>query len=372
MTQYLACNPSQTRGRLFYEENLDHRSNFQRDRERIIHSNSFRRLEYKTQVFVNHEGDHYRTRLTHSLEVASNARSIARALEVSEDLSELIALAHDLGHPPFGHAGEDALNQAMKSFGGFCHNAHAIKLLTKIEKRYASFDGLNLCWESLEGIAKHNGPIKNPPKSLMEYDKIHNLELNHFASLEAQIAAIADDISYHSHDIEDGIRAGMFDIQDLRMIEILDVIISDIEKHHPALAVERLVYEAVRRLSHIMIGDIIANTLLNIKNIGVKSELDVRNCDKQIVTLSPNMHSENQKIRAFLYDNMYLHERMNSQRAESKAVVLGLFEVYMMYPEKLPDSWRIDIVSEESKAEIVGDYIAGMTDRYAILCFKNL
>jgi dGTPase len=368
MLSSFACNHSNSRGRLFLEQNIDHRNNFQRDRERIIHSNSFRRLEYKTQVFVNHEGDHYRTRLTHSLEVASNARSIARALGASEDLAESIALAHDLGHPPFGHAGEDALNTAMNSYGGFCHNAHAIKLLTKIERRYAAFDGLNLCWETLEGVAKHNGPIESPSKSLMEYDGIHNLELDKFSSIEAQIAAISDDISYHSHDIEDGIRAGMFDVESLRAIKILDKIISGIRTSE----VDRLVYETVRELSHIMTGDIISNTQMNIQNTGIKSEFDVRNCGRQLVSLSHEMHDANQQIRAFLYKNMYLHEKMNSQRRESKLVVENLFAIYMEKPEMLPDSWRADITSEVSKAQVVGDYIAGMTDRYAMLCFKNI
>ena len=368
MNSSYSCEPFKTRGRLFLEQNTDHRNNFQRDRERIIHSNSFRRLEYKTQVFVNHEGDHYRTRLTHSLEVASNARSIARALGVSEDLAESIALAHDLGHPPFGHSGEDALNESMLAYGfEFCHNAHAIKLLTKIERRYAAFDGLNLCWETLEGIAKHNGPIENPPKSLTEYDQIHHLELHKFSSIEAQIASIADDISYHSHDIEDGIRAGMFDINSLRRIEILEWIIKDVEALYPNLDIDRFVYETIRELSHIMIGDIIDHTTLNIKKFGIKSEQDVRDSSAHIVSLSPKMHEANQQIREFLYKNMYLHEKMSSQREEAKSIVRNLFHIYMQDPKKLPDRWRDSIDSEYSKVQIVGDYIAGMTDRYAIL-----
>jgi dGTPase len=367
MTASFSCNPSKTRGRLFNEENIDHRNNFQRDRERIIHSNSFRRLEYKTQVFVNHEGDHYRTRLTHSLEVASNARSIARALGASEDLAESIALAHDLGHPPFGHAGEDALNEVMLQYGGFCHNAHAIKLLTKIEKRYAAFDGLNLCWETLEGVAKHNGPIDSPPKSLMEYNEIHDLELSKFSSIEAQIAAIADDISYHSHDIEDGIRALMFDIDSLRSIEILDVIIKKIKNLYTNLTLDRLVYETARELSHIMISDIISNTVYNIAKLSINSEQDVRDCETQLVVLSKEMYKANQQIREFLYKNMYLHEKMKDQREEAKNIVRNLFRKYMEDPDRLPDSWRENIGSEYSKAQIVGDYIAGMTDRYAIV-----
>ena len=263
MLSHLVSNPKKTKGRLFPENLNDHRNNFQRDRERIIHSNSFRRLEYKTQVFINYEGDHYRTRLTHSLEVASNSRSIAKALGVNEDLAETIALAHDLGHPPFGHAGEDALDDAMKENGGFCHNAHAIKLLTHIEQRYAAFSGLNLCWETLEGIAKHNGPIKNAPKSLLEYNNIHDLELDKFSSIESQIAAIADDISYHSHDLEDGVRASMFCIEDLKSIPFLSKIIDHFYNIHPKLDINILVYELVRELSHLMINDLINNSLNN-------------------------------------------------------------------------------------------------------------
>lgn len=369
-----ACNPERTKGRIFSENYHDYRNNFQRDRDRIIHSNSFRRLEYKTQVFVNDHGDHYRTRLTHSLEVASVARQIARALKISEDLSESIALAHDIGHPPFGHAGEDALKKCMIDYQGFCHNAHAVKLLTKLEQRYFEFDGLNLCWETIEGVAKHNGPIANPPEAIFEYNLVNDLELTKYSSAEAQVAAVADDISYHSHDLEDGIRAGFFLIDDLKSIDLLSEIIISLEKKYGKNDPDRLVYETVRELSHLVIADLLFNTEKELEKNSVKLESDIRNAGKKIVSLSDSMELENKKIKDFLYKNMYNHESMSNQRNEAKNIIKSLFEFYVEFPEKLPYKWLNNyqnLPNQQKKYRLVCDYIAGMTDRYAYNLYSS-
>ncbi|MCI5049839.1 MAG: dNTP triphosphohydrolase, partial [Rickettsiales bacterium] len=260
-----ACHPQETRGRLFNEDECLTRSPHQRDRDRIIHSAAFRRLEYKTQVFVNHEGDHYRTRLTHSLEVSQLARSMSRVLGLNEDLAEALALAHDLGHTPFGHAGEDGLDEVMQPYGGFDHNAQTIRILTKLETRYADFDGLNLTWETLEGLAKHNGPLKHPPRAIVSYIKEHDLELDTFASAEAQLSAFADDVAYNNHDIEDGLRAKLFTLEDLTALPMIGDLVTEILENHPTLDRQRQTHEVIRRMINRMVNDLIQTTEANLK-----------------------------------------------------------------------------------------------------------
>lgn len=367
-----ACNPENTKGRLYPEESTLFRNNFQMDKDRIVHSNAFRRLEYKTQVFVNHEGDHYRNRLTHSLEVAGIARLIAGALKVSEDLAECIALAHDMGHTPFGHAGEEALNECMKDYGGFSHNGHSIKLLTKLEYRYASFDGLNLCWEVIEGIAKHNGPIiENIPLEIEEYNKVHDLDLSRFSSIEAQIASLADDIAYHSHDIEDGIRAELLTLEDLQTVELLKKFIDEIKTAHPGVAISRLVYEVTRKLMHYLITDLINTTKANIDRSKALTEEDVRNLNYPLVAFSNEVYNENKRIKELLYDKVYLNHKVILMKLKAKKVVKDLFSLCMDTPECMPLEWQNKIKTQVDKARIVSDYIAGMTDRYAIREFES-
>jgi dGTPase len=369
-----ACDPNKTRGRLILEEPSLFRNNFQMDRDRIVHSNAFRRLEYKTQVFVNHEGDHYRNRLTHSMEVAILARLIARALGVSEDLSEAIALAHDMGHTPFGHAGEEALDECMKEFGGFDHNAHSLKLLTQLEDRYASFDGLNLSWEVLEGIAKHNGPLTGElPLAIKEYNDKHDLELDKFSSIEAQLAALADDIAYHSHDIEDGIRAGLLTIEDLESIEIISEFISDIKERYPNIPFGRLVYEITRKLTHYLVTDLITTTQANISSNNIASERDVREFGKALVAFSPKVEDENKRIKSLLFEKVYLEHKVMLMKLKAQKVIKELFALCMEKPESMPLEWQRRIIKDapEYRARIISDYIAGMTDRYAIREFES-
>ncbi len=369
-----ACDPQKSRGRFNPEEPTLFRNNFQMDRDRIVHSNAFRRLEYKTQVFVNHEGDHYRNRLTHSMEVAVLARLIARALRVSEDLAEAIALAHDMGHTPFGHAGEEALNACMQNFGGFDHNAHSIKLLTSLEDRYANFDGLNLSWEVLEGIAKHNGPlIKELPIGIKEYNDKHDLELNKFSSIEAQLASLADDIAYHSHDIEDGIRARLLTIEDLESIEITSMFITQIKSAHSNIPFPRLVYEITRKLTHYLVTDLITTTQANIENYKIHTEVDVRELGKPIVEFSPRVSKENKLIKELLFEKVYKNHQVILMKLKAQKVVKDLFNLCMETPECMPPEWqaRIKIKTPQGKARIISDYIAGMTDRYALREFES-
>jgi dGTPase len=369
-----ACDPTRSRGRFYKEEPTLFRNNFQMDRDRIVHSNAFRRLEYKTQVFVNHEGDHYRNRLTHSMEVAVLARLIARALDVSEDLAESIALAHDMGHTPFGHAGEEALNECMANYGGFDHNAHSIKLLTSLEDRYASFDGLNLSWEVLEGIAKHNGPLTGKlPIGIKEYNDIHDLELNKFSSMEAQLASLSDDIAYHSHDIEDGIRARLLSLDDLQTIEIMSQFIKQIKSAHSNIPFARLVYEVTRKLTHYLVTDLITTTQENIKNYNITTQQDVRELGKAVVEFSPKVCSENKRIKELLFEKVYKNHQVILMKLKSQKVVKDLFNLCMETPECMPVEWqkRMTDSAPAAKARIISDYIAGMTDRYAIREFES-
>lgn len=363
-----SCHLTESRGRLYKEEESKSRSPFQRDRDRIIHSTAFRRLEYKTQVFVNHEGDHYRTRLTHSLEVSQLARSMCRSLQLNEDLAETLALAHDLGHTPFGHAGEDALSESMKTFGGFDHNAHTIKILTSLERRYAEFDGLNLTWETLEGVAKHNGPVKKPPRELAEYNKRHNLELGSYASGEAQVASLADDIAYNNHDIDDGLRAGLLSIKQFEEVEPVARIFHEVKKKYPDIDDTRWTHEVTRRLINRMVTDLITQTKQNIKSAKIKTVDDIRSLGKQLVCFSPEMTKTNNLLQDFLMKNMYRHYKVNRMASKAGRVVKDLFEFFLSEPECLPDDWRklTDKAGTKKTAAVVADFIAGMTDRFAL------
>ncbi len=362
-----ACNPALSRGRLHPEPEDVTRTAYQRDRDRIIHSAAFRRLEYKTQVFVNHEGDHYRTRLTHSLEVAQLARSMSRALGVNEDLAEALALAHDLGHTPFGHAGEDALKVVMKDFGGFDHNAQTLRILTKLEHRYAEFDGLNLTWETLEGIAKHNGPVKNPPRAMAEYVKKHNLELYSYPGPEAQLASLADDIAYNNHDIDDGLRSGLFTIEQICEVPFVGGAFAEVRKRYKGLDDTRLIHESIRRMIHAMVLDLLAQTRKNIKEHDIASVEDVRLLGEPLISFSKQMQTQIRVLKDFLMTHMYRHYRVNRMTSKARRVVEKLFVFFLEEPECLPNEWRKLAGKPGSKqtAETVADFIAGMTDRFA-------
>jgi dGTPase len=374
-----ASRPERSRGRLHREPASRTRDCFQRDRDRIVHSGAFRRLQYKTQVFVNHEGDFYRTRLTHSLEVAQIARSLARNLGLNEDLTEALALAHDLGHPPFGHAGEDALRDAMKPFGGFDHNAQSLRAVTRLEERYPAFDGLNLTWETLEGVVKHNGPLQGRyakkkllPRAIAEYVRMHDLELDTFAGPEAQVAAVADDIAYNNHDIEDGLRAGLFAIEDLRAVPLVGPIFARVRKKHPRLADNswraRLIHEAVRELIGAMVADLLAETRRRLRAANPRSAEDVRRLPAPVAAFSPAMQTRLKGLKEFLFVNMYRHYRLNRMTSKARRVVRDLFDLFLAEPECLPTDWRARAGKAGSRAtaELVADYIAGMTDRYAL------
>lgn len=369
-----ATNPAQTRGRLVPEAECTMRTPHQRDRDRIIHSVAFRRLEYKTQVFVNHEGDHYRTRLTHSLEVAQLARGIARCLNINEDLAEALALAHDLGHPPFGHAGEDGLHEAMEGFGGFDHNAQTIRIVTHLENRYANFDGLNLTWETLEGIAKHNGPLtgfadaKPLPRAMLAYAEQQDLELSTYASIEAQVAAIADDIAYNNHDIDDGLRAGFFTLDDLLGLPLLGDIITEVRAQHPMLSTHRQGHEIIRRLINRMVADVLTHTRQRIVQFHIASADDVRGLGQQLVQFSGDMELAHRSIKTFLFKYMYRHFKVNRMTSKARRVVRELFEFFLAEPQCLPNVWyaQTDGANTQRTAEVIADFIAGMTDRFAL------
>lgn len=375
-----AVDESKSRGRL-YAENYDdskYRSVFGRDRDRIINSSAFRRLQYKTQVFVNHEGDHYRTRLTHSLEVAQIARWIAGALKVNKDLAEIVSLAHDLGHTPFGHAGEDILNEKMSEFGGFSHNAHTLKIITKLETRFIEFEGLNLSWEMLEGVVKHNGPIQDQSKIhdyIRDYNFKHDLDLKNFPSIEAQISAISDDIAYNNHDIEDGLRAELFGIEELFTLPVIGQIYQEILQKYPQIKREMLVGEAKKRLTLAMVMDVIKTTQDNIGNYKINSEDDVRKCGKFLVHFSSEMEVAHQSLKKFLMQNMYRHSTVNRMTAQARKVVSSLFDFYFGNPSCLPDERAeiaVKISDQKTLAIFIADYIAGMTDRYAIKEFEEI
>ncbi len=342
-----ATLPWQSRGRLFAEPEAPSRSPFQRDRDRIIHSTAFRRLKHKTQVFVYHEGDHYRTRLTHSLEVAQIARAICRTLRLDEDLGEAVALAHDLGHTPFGHAGEEALHAAMKPYGGFDHNAQTLRILTKLEERYAEFNGLNLTWETLEGAVKHNGPLlkdgrklSDLPAAIVEYCQDHDLELGGHAGAEAQVAALSDDIAYNNHDIDDGLRAGLFEIADLRELPLVGEMFSTVTQKYPGIGSTRLIHEAVRRVINAMIEDVLAETRRRLAEAQPKSVADIRALGRPVAAFSDHMTATDRTVKTFLYKRMYEHWRLNRSHSKARRVVADLFNLLFAEPNCLPSPWR--------------------------------
>ncbi len=375
MFSSFASNPENSKGRFCSEEDCQFRSIYGRDRDRIINSTAFRRLQYKTQVFVNHEGDHYRTRLTHSLEVAQIARWISSGLGCNKDLAEVVSLAHDLGHTPFGHAGEDALNEKMKEFGNFSHNAHALKLITKLERLYLDFDGLNLSWEMLEGVVKHNGAIKDLSKThhyIREYNQKNDLDLARQPSIEAQISAISDDIAYNNHDIEDGLRAELFNIEELLSLPFVGKNFGEVLAKKPDARREFLVSEAKRRIVNDMVLDVIENTKNNIKKYHINSVEDVRNCSQFLVQFSDPMEIAHQSLKKFLKENMYRHYKINRMTSSAHRVVGGLFDFFIQNPSCLPEHHQISSSDKKELAINVSDYIAGMTDRFAIKEYQNL
>jgi dGTPase len=372
-----ACRPEETRGRLHGEADSPTRSPFQRDRDRIIHSAAFRRLQYKTQVFVYHEGDNFRTRLTHSLEVSQIARSIARVLGLDEDLAEALALAHDLGHTPFGHAGEDALQEVLAEYGGFDHNAQSLRIVTKLERRYVEFEGLNLTWETLEGLVKHNGPLTGSlavrpdrvlPGAIAEYAQLHDLRLDSFAGMEAQVAALSDDIAYNNHDIDDGLRAGLFTIADLKDVPLVGPLFHQVARDYPDADSSLHIHEVVRRMIGIMITDLIEETRARILDAKPQCADDVRGLGRPLAAFSDGMRANDAALRKFLFANMYRHFSVNRMTSKGRRVVKDLFRLLFAEPECLPPEWRrlADGKGTAKTARVVADYIAGMTDRFAL------
>jgi dGTPase len=374
-----ACQPDASLGRLHTERMSSFRSPFQRDRDRIIHSSAFRRLKHKTQVFVEHEGDYYRTRLTHSIEVAQVARTIAGVLGLNTDLAECIALAHDLGHTPFGHTGEDALGALMAPYGGFDHNAQALRIVTRLERHYADFDGLNLTWESLEGIAKHNGPVTGPhadekhagplPYALAQANAEWDLGLDTFASAEAQVAAIADDVAYSHHDLHDGLRSGLFTEDDLMDLPVTGPAFAEVDGLYPGLDAMRRRHEALRRVFGRMVEDVIAVAKNRLEAANPQSVEDVRGLGMTVIRFSKPLYQDLKAIRSFLFTRMYRAPSVMKERARVTETINGLFPLFMAQPELLPAEWRMDVAAagdEVTLARIVADYVAGMTDRFAL------
>jgi dGTPase len=382
-----SSDPDRSRGRLFDEPPSRTRSPFRRDCDRVIHSTAFRRLKHKTQVFVFHEGDHYRTRLTHSLEVAQIARALARQLGLDEDLTEALALAHDLGHPPFGHAGERALDRCLKAHGGFDHNAQTLRVVTSLERRYPAFDGLNLTWESLEGIVKHNGPLTDRdggplerhrehgiPVGISAYVKTFDLELWSFASLEAQVAAIADDIAYDAHDIDDGLRAGLFAVDDLKEMPITADMIGEIDRRYPGLDDVMRGAELVRELISRLIRSVDMESRQRLDTVQPRTVEDVRNCGRTLIAFSPEVTEAEAGIKAFLKKRMYRHDWVMRVMGDAERIVADLFALYHDDPSEMPAEWRDGVEREEegSRARRIGNFIAGMTDRFALTEHQRL
>lgn len=368
-----AEDPFKSKGRRFKEEESRTRTPFARDRDRIIHTSAFRRLKEKTQVFVAHEGDNFRTRLTHSLEVAQVARSLATALGLDADLAETIALGHDLGHPPFGHAGEDELEIQMKPYGGFDHNVQTFRVVTELEHRYPDFLGLNLTWETLEGIIKHNGPVTNKLgkpswKAIQKYDNEYELGLDTWASAEAQVAALADDIAYNNHDVDDGVTAGLFSLDELMDVPLIGPILFAVKSERPDLDPRLTHLEAVRRMIGAMVDDVMGETLQRAAATGVSSADDVRGLDHALVAFSPDMAEDLARLRGFLYERMYRHWKVNRTRSQARRILGEMFALFLREPEVLPTVWfnKSQNRDEAGRARVVCDYIAGMTDRFAI------
>ena len=376
-----ASDPSASRGRFFKEPPSPTRTPFQRDRDRIIHASAFRRLKMKTQVFVAHEGDHFRTRLTHSLEVAQIARSVARTLGLDEDLAEALALAHDLGHPPFGHAGEDELDECMQAYGGFDHNAQTLRVVTRLEQRYPTFDGLNLCYETLEGLVKHNGPLltdskrfEDLPQAFRDFPYLEDLELDSFAGPEAQVAALADDIAYNNHDIDDGLSARLFTIEDIKDVPLVGRVFSQVQKDYPLLDRERVIAEAVRRLIGYWINDLTGESSRRAKHFKPKSVEDVRAMGAPLIAFSEQLGEEIKELRRFLMERMYRHYKVNRKRSQAKRILKELFGLFLSEPDTLPPPWseQAQQAAKDARARMVCDYIAGMTDNFAIQEHRRL
>ena len=376
MCKPYAADPSRARGRQYRETESDYRSCFQRDRDRIIHSSAFRRMKHKTQVFVEHEGDYYRTRLTHSLEVAQVARTISGALGLNVELTEAVALAHDLGHTPFGHTGEEVLDELMKLHGGFDHNSQALRIVTSLERHYAEFNGLNLTWETLEGIAKHNGPIAGElPWALSICNAKNNLELHTFASAEAQSAALADDIAYCNHDLHDGLRARLFNEDELMEMPIIGPCYAEVDTRYPGLSGYRRRHEALRRVFGIMVGDIIERSRKILEHESPKNVSDVRNMGCAAVQFSDGMRKDLDAIRNFLFKRMYRAPIVLEVREQATQIIKDLFPIYMNDPRLLPEKWQTEvdcICNETELARLVSDYISGMTDRFALQSHRKL
>jgi dGTPase len=362
-----------SRGRRYPEADSRTRTPFARDRDRIIHTSAFRRLKEKTQVFVAHEGDQYRTRLTHSLEVAQIARSLAAAMGLNADLAETIALAHDLGHPPFAHSGEEELEKQMAGFGGFDHNVQTFRVVTELENRYPSFPGLNLTWETLEGVVKHNGPVAGMLgeavwKGVVAFDAEFPLELGGWASAEAQVAALSDDIAYNNHDVDDGLQAGLFQLADLDDVPLIGPILAGVRADWPGLDDRLTRMEAVRRMIGAMVDDVMAETERRARAAKVGSADDVRGLGRALVAFSPAMFEDLSRLREFLFERMYRHWRVNRTRSQARRILAEMFQLFLAEPDVLPASWgaKAMAVDEDGRARIVCDYIAGMTDRFAI------
>ncbi len=378
-----ACDPQLSRGRLVPESESPTRTVFQRDRDRIIHSTAFRRLKHKTQVFIAHEGDHYRTRLTHTIEVAQIARALARSMRLDEDLAEAIALVHDFGHTPFGHTGEDALDEKMRDFGGFDHNAQSLRIVTSLEKRYAEFDGLNLTWETLEGLVKHNGPLMDDqgqgidhpvPAAILEYNAQFDLELGKYASLEAQCAAIADDIAYNAHDIDDGLRSGLLSLGALEDVAVTGDILRAVRKKYPALDEVRTTHEIVRCQITVMVEDVIRQSQANLDRLKPETINDIHNAGQSIVAFSEPMRLQEKALKSFLYKNLYFHESVLRVRKSADKIVRELFESYMNDTQAMPEGWRGEQIQADlpARARHVADFLSGMTDTYAVREHRRL
>lgn len=378
-----ACDPARSRGRLVPEPESPTRTPFQRDRDRIIHSTAFRRLKHKTQVFIAHEGDHYRTRLTHTIEVAQIARALARALRLDEDLAEAVALVHDFGHTPFGHTGEEALNDRMKAFGGFDHNAQSLRIVTKLEHRYADFDGLNLSWETLEGLVKHNGPLLGAhaahpdaavPLPILDFNKRYDLELTRFASLEAQCAAIADDIAYNAHDIDDGLRAGLLSLDALDEVPLTKRLLDLVRTRYPDLDPVRTGHELVRRQITIMVEDVIEEAQRRLAVAKPQSVEDVHGQSHALVAFSDTMCTDEKVLKRFLFKNLYFHDSVVVRRHAADKILQDLFDTCFTNPSIMPSEWQsgCETLDEAARARRVADYLAGMTDNYAVREHRRL
>jgi dGTPase len=380
-------DPRLSRGRLYPEAVSPTRSEFQRDRDRIIHSSAFRRLKHKTQVFVYHEGDHFRTRLTHSIEVSQIARALARSLGLDEDLAEALALSHDLGHTPFGHTGEDTLDTCMAAFGGFDHNAQALRIVTRLERRYAEYDGLNLAWETLEGLVKHNGPLidvfgkptlryaeRGVPLAILEYNAQQDLGLATHAGGEAQCAAIADDIAYDAHDLDDGLRAGLFRIEELRDVPFLAELLHEIDERYPGLETSRRIHELTRRVITRFVENVVAEGDRRLSDAAPAHADDIRRADQPMICFSDHMRAADASIKQFLYPHMYRHPELMRVRRQADDILRDLFRRFTSEPSAMPDEWtaHLDLTDEPRLARRVADYIAGMTDRFALLEHQRL